>query len=258
MKKYFFMLILLFGFSGYANAEPNVYIGGGMGFTSFDGQIEGIIHASSEDMFHDIPYGKPEELSSEDVTGKVFGGFRFSKYSAIEIAFHRFGGPAGENSQASIDDFNRRFSSDLTAEQIEDSYDVLGLSGSFLGIIPLTKTFEVFAKVGLLHSWATATTTESVDEVVELKLGKTATGAVTETGFTVLVGGGAIFNITENLSLRAEVEWAPDIVNNHSDKSKRIYKKINQLWKAAGQAGKLDYDVDLNILSTTASVVWHF
>jgi len=211
-----------------------------MGFTSFDGDILITNDGSKKFVVGDRTYEIGGNFSGTDIAAKVFGGFKFSEYLAAEIAFHRFGGGTIRVNKDTVDIYNAFYDPNITAEETESSLDVLGLSGSLLGIIPLTDTFDVFAKIGILHSWLSE---DSFDE----------------TGFTLLLGGGASIKITENFSIRAELEWAPDIANDHSDKTERLFKGINKaLQNEVPGAGKLDYDVDLDIISTTASLVWNF
>jgi len=253
MKKYIFILIIFLGFSGTANAEPNIYIGVGVGFSSFGGDALITVNESSKLIIDDKTYEAGIDFSGAEITAKAFLGIRFFEYSAIEIAFHRFGGPTGrinEGAKAIFNEAEKAIGNDdsvndvynyLVGYETIESFDVLGASASLLGIIPVTDNIDVFAKVGILHSWL------SSDYSFE------------ETGFSVLLGGGATIKITESVSLRAELEWAPDIANNHSIEYEMALNYANaELKKIVPNAGKLDYDVDLDILSTTVSLVWNF
>jgi len=265
MKKYFFIIIILLGFAGTANAESNFYIGGGLGTATMNGETFTTIDGSSDITYpidgRDVRLDAEHELSFTDLNLKIFGGFRASEYAAVEIAFHRFGEGKSSPNADLVKLFNIIPDPDTSynAKQLAGSVDTLGFSASILGIYPVTKTIEIFGKVGVLHSWLEATASKIVQAsnaaLVGDKLGK---GSRTETGFAVIFGGGTILNLTENISLRTEIEYAPNIVGNHSDKSEKILAEINKIRATNGLAGKADYEVDIGILSTTASIVWNF
>ena len=57
------MIIMLLGFTGNAVAEPDIYVGGGIGFTSFNGGISGTIDGSSTVNYNGLNYENIENFS---------------------------------------------------------------------------------------------------------------------------------------------------------------------------------------------------
>ena len=105
MKKIWLALALIIIFAGTANAENEFYLGGGVGATFF----------------------KSDYYSGDKgVTGKLFGGWRYSKYSSLEVGLHSFG-----------------------SYYIAPAY---GFSSTLLGIYPISDSIEIFGKGGFLVS----------------------------------------------------------------------------------------------------------
>ncbi len=115
-------------------------------------------------------------FSSSATTYKAFAGFRFMKFFGIEASYVDFGSP--EDSDAGVD-----LSVDATA------WDAFAV-----GVLPLGKHFELFAKAGLFR-W---------DRNAE------ASGAVTDsssdTGTDPVYGAGMAFKIMKHLAIRLEYE----------------------------------------------------
>ena len=150
------------------------------------------------------------EGPSEAITGielglKGFAGWRFNKYAAVEAAYHYFG--------------------DARNSDHED-YESQGVSLALLGILPITSdgTGSVFVKVGGIYGW--------IDHE------DTATGA-DSSGLSPIAGIGAEFDLSDQLTVRGEMEYVNDI----------------------GQ-GEQGFDSDksgsLDVLSFTASALWRF
>jgi len=250
MKKIYLIVILIFTMTGPANAETNFYVGGGVGASLFSG-------SKDIDLFYENKkLVIKEEFSGNHITGKIFGGFRASEYSAVEFSLHRFGKPGALMTKESTDLINLAMSENFKPEDVTNSYKAQGMSLSLLGIIPASDEFEVFGKVGLLYSKIFSTAPANAQKVNQK--GVKDNGGFDETGFAVLLGAGATYKITENLSLRAEFEWFPDIADEHEDRAKAVLKVINDELKKADIKGRVAYDVDLDVKSATASVVWNF
>lgn len=115
-------------------------------------------------------------FDSSATTYKVFAGFRFLKFFGIEGGYVDFG--STDDSDAGVD-----LSVDATA------WDAFAV-----GILPLGKHFELFAKAGLFR-W---------DRNAE------ASGAVSDsssdTGTNPVFGAGAAFKIMKHLAVRLEYE----------------------------------------------------
>lgn len=260
MKKFYLVLILSFFLAVTANAETNFYVGGGVGASMFSGSKHGDLYAPPPALYsiringEMVPF--KEEFSGKDITGKIFAGFRASQYSAVEFSLHRFGKPDALMTRKSTNLLNLAYSENFKAEEITNSYMVQGMSLSLLAIYPASDTFELFGKVGLLYSKIYSTAPINAQKINQNAVQDK--GGFDETGFAVLLGGGTNINITKNLSLRVEFEFSPDVADEHEQRAKDVIKAINKKLKDRGIQEKVTYDVDLNIKSTTASIIWNF
>lgn len=110
-------------------------------------------------------------LDDEDTGGKIFGGYRFTKFISVEAAYYDFG-------------------------EIEDqgsSLDVDGISLALVGTWPINDAFSVFGKVGA-HDWDA-----EVSGPFTAQLSDDSDG-------DVFYGIGAQYNFNERISVRAEIE----------------------------------------------------
>jgi len=64
MKKSYLIIILIFALTGTANAENGFYVGGGIGFTNFNGS-DSLLTAYSENTIDDYSF-----------SGKIFAGYK--------------------------------------------------------------------------------------------------------------------------------------------------------------------------------------
>lgn len=217
------VIFLLFANSALAS-ENQFYIGGGIGGTSFSGD-----RALTFDNGNPI---STNDISGADVTGKIFGGYRFLEYAAVEIGLHRFG-----HSSETLED-----------ETFVTDYNSIGSSLSLLGFLPVSKEFEIFGKVGVLLSKINS------DNPDRLKAFVRDADSFEDYGFTVLVGGGFNLKLVDNFFLRTEFEWAPNIASNHYDDTDEILEKLRETLNLEN----IDYALDVDVISTTASIIWHF
>ena len=137
----------------------NFYIGGSVGQSDADDICDG------------------SSCDETDTAYKIFGGYQFNKHFAVE-GFYTDLGEFSE-SDAGID---------IVAEA-----DTFGVA--FVGILPLSEQFDLFAKVGV-HRWDI--------EVV----GKGGSTVVTgdDSGTDVMYGVGASYSLTDSVAIRAEWE----------------------------------------------------
>ena len=161
-------------FAGQADAQgldaQNFYAGAGASVVTFDGYAD-------------------TEPGSSIVTGldagaKVFAGYQFHKYGAVEGTFHYFGRAEG--------------STDLSAR-----FDGYGVSLSLLGIVPVNAGADVFLRAGFLYGWVEAE-------------GESST-TTTDSGISAIVGLGANLHLTDQISVRLEGEYVPDIGQTDRD-----------------------------------------
>jgi OOP family OmpA-OmpF porin len=146
------------------------YIGGSIGQSDFDdgNAVPALITSGTVD--------------GSDTGFKIFGGYQFNQNFGVEIAYVDLG-------QAS---YSGSFSgATVTGGTVKAS----GLNMSAVGTLPLGSNFALFGKAGLF--------------IWESKAND-VTGGVpfsgTEDGTDLSVGLGASFNLTKNLTLRAEWE----------------------------------------------------
>lgn len=164
-------------------ADTGFYVGGSVGqskISDWDGSAFDAAFASA---------GATSTTSTDDTdTGwKLFAGYRFMKYLAVEAAYTDF----GEATAHSVITAPSAGTVDVTAE-------VTSWTISALGILPLGDNFSLFARAGA-NFWdadLSATGTGS---------GSTAV-STSDDGTDWVWGVGAAYSFTPNLGVRAEWE----------------------------------------------------
>jgi len=129
------------------------YIGGSAGQSSMDIDIPSV----------------PFTFSGEDVAFKVFGGYQFGKYVAIEAFYTDFGEP--EDGALGI--------------------DTTAFGAEAVVILPIGDRLEIFGKAGIA-AW---------------DADFTGPGGFSDDGADPVFGGGLAINITERLAIRGEWEF---------------------------------------------------
>lgn len=124
-----------------------------------------------------------------DMSWKILGGYRVNKNFAAELGFIKFGevkatGPAGT------------VSAELHA------FDLVGV-----GVLPLADRFSVYGKLGLYHG--------TVDAVVRTI---TVNENVSDDATDLTYGFGVAFDVTRQVTLRAEWQKYNDIGGNNTGK----------------------------------------
>lgn len=113
----FAALALTAAMAAQADEQPGFYMGAGFGSTSID-----------DDGFDGI------DFDDSDTGFKVFGGYSFNQYFAVEASYFDFGEASGN-----FDDFGDTVNFDV---------GVSGLNASAVGTLPVGDMFSLFAKVG--------------------------------------------------------------------------------------------------------------
>lgn len=152
-------------FPALANAG-NGYIGGSFGQATYNDVFSSELEEAASNV--------GVELDDSDTGFKFFGGYRASEYVALEVFYTNL----GEISMSS------------STEEIAIESDSLG--ASFVGLIPLSKNFELFGKLGF-HAW---------DSTIELSNDVSINAA---DGSDIMYGAGAAYRF-DKLSIRAEYE----------------------------------------------------
>ena len=73
-----------------------------------------------------------------------------------------------------------------------------------------------------------------------------------------MAGGGITFKLNENVAIRGEIEWADNIVKDREEKSIRSLKRTNADLLDQGETVRVSYAVNLNLITTSASLIWNF
>lgn len=127
-----------------------------------------------------------DDFDESDVGFKVFGGYRFFRWLAVEASYTDGGSPKARIFQ--------------DAElRLDAAFAVSALTGAAVFTLPVGERFELFLKPGFAY-WQ-----------VDAKLVATdAFGRVTERGddtdYAFFLGGGVGFNLSEQFGLRLEYE----------------------------------------------------
>lgn len=155
--------------SAEASAQGSFYIGGSLGESDIDDEIA---------IPHFITSGTVDGNSSGF---KIFGGYQFSPYFGLDLAFVDLGKASYSGSY---------FGTPVTG----GTASLWGLNVSAVGTVPLNEAFAVFGKIGLF-AW-------------EAKARDTTGGfpfSATENGGDFSWGLGFSYGFTRNISAR--VEW---------------------------------------------------
>ncbi len=194
----------LFAASSAFAADTGFYLGGGIGGTKVKDA------PSAAELDAELAAGGITASSSVDDTDtgwKVFGGYKFNRYLAVEGSYADLG-------EVSI-------TSNVTnppVGTIDIAWEALSMTVAAVGILPLSYGFELFGKGGLQY-W-------------DVDLGAMPFAAITEseTGTDYFYGIGAGYNLTHNIALRAEWER----YNNVGDENTTGESDVD-MWSAGVQ-----------------------
>jgi len=128
-------------------------------------------------------------ISSHETAWKILGGYRFSENFAAEGGYTRIGRFAGT---AVI--------SAPAVAAAPGTWDAHAVSAAAVGIVPLTKQFSAFGKLGLVYSRL------SVNVAAPGIGGATVLVSPKNSRTDVLVGAGLTFDVTKQFSVRTEWE----------------------------------------------------
>jgi len=151
-------------------SDTGFYLGAGIG-------------RSSIDIFEFYP-SLGDSLEQDNSAYKVYGGYRFLKFLAVEGGYTNLGSPQGL--ERNVQEHPER------AEVSVNGWDAFAV-----GILPLGQVVDVFGKIGMM-SWDTNITSIQDGEV---KYSESASGTDTAYGF------GVGFWVGPNVTLRGEGEW---------------------------------------------------
>jgi len=254
MKKFGFILIVVLCFTGEAFASDKYfYMGGAIGATMFEGEKNVYIydyngkkalHASMD----------TADITNREFSGKVYAGYRFHKHFGIETDAYYFGKAQDQGYK-----FDQPVAPIKSVSISGDSYHSYGFSASLLGILPVSNSLEFFTRFGLLYSRFEMVLPAKNLKTLGTNFGKPEKfDAIDEDGFSILVGGGLDYKITDHIVLRAEVEWSPDVLNRNADSMLEKVAILNTQKDSVKENPKVGYDVDMDILFISTSISYRF
>lgn len=162
-----------------------LYLGGGVGdFSSAVDEIDNL------DDVDDVGI----DFSDSDNAMKVFAGWRFNRFLAVQGDFVNFGDASG-----------------FVSSSVQGSSDVQGVAPSIVGTLPLGPV-ELFGRVGMMF--------------YEIDLNLTGGRVIDESGEDLLWAAGVGIDIAERLNLRLEYE---EIDIQELDEADALW--LNVAWK---------------------------
>lgn len=135
-----------------------------------------------------IGLGSVTSVDDKDTAFRIYGGYRVRENFAVEIAYVNFG----------------EFTSNSTIVSggsgvVVGEWSGYSLNAAALGMLPVADNLSLFGKVGLGY-W-------NLDfDLTASGPGGTLSASESDSGIAPLFGVGAVFDITQNLSIRAEWE----------------------------------------------------
>ena len=126
------------------------------------------------------------DFDEDDIGFKLFGGYRFFPWLAVEGAYFNGGKPEIRESDGTLS----------ASMEIE----VQGLIAAAVFSLPVGERFELFIKPGVAF-WDAETSIRVRDQSGSFGVDSD------DSGSAFFLGGGAAFNFTENLATRLEYEW---------------------------------------------------
>jgi OOP family OmpA-OmpF porin len=176
MKKTVFAAVattVLAASPAFAADDTGFYVGAGLGNFSIDSDS---IYAG-------------RDFDGSDIGFKVFGGYQFMKWLAVEAEYIDGGEP---------DDVFR--SPSFPDDRLKASVGVSGFTGSAVGILPIGESFNVFGKLGFIY-WDTDGSAKIRDQG-----GTIVKTSVSDDGTDFAWGVGGTWNFAENFGARIEYQ----------------------------------------------------
>ena len=131
-----------------AAAERGLYVGGYVGQGSKDAPRDfyELFNADIQRFAFFTPTQQTTSLDDSDTAFGIVGGYRLTPYLAIEGGYHNFG-QVTYRSRAS-----GSFPLDSGTANVSIDTETTGFSIAALGVLPLTRDWELFARVGALFA----------------------------------------------------------------------------------------------------------
>lgn len=178
------ILCLLIAVSGHASAEDVMMMGSG-----FANGPKLYVGASAGSTKQSDTCNEPffsGQCNDQDFAWKAFGGARINPMLGAELSYYDLGDRSMEGTTGG------------STAKLESSTTGTAIAG--VGYVPLTSQIEAFGKAGAM-AWDSKTS----------KTSGTNTSHFDESGTSILLGGGAQFQMNSNLHLRGEWEHISNI-----------------------------------------------
>ena len=157
----------LFASPAFAADDGGFYVGAGVGSFGLDSNVtEGV------------------DFSGDDTAFKVFGGYGFNQYIAVELEYID-GGTAEDSYSDGVD-------------TLKVGIDVSGFNASVVGAWPIGEQFKVFGKIGMLF-W-------DADFDAKLNGAPVLDGDTSDSGEDFSWGVGGSFDFTDNFGAQIEYQ----------------------------------------------------
>ena len=157
----------------FAADDTGFYVGAGLG--NFAANSDGIYDG--------------KDFDGSDFGYKVFGGYQFMKWLAVEAEYIDGGEPDDNFRDPSFPD-----------ERLKATVGVTGFVGSAVGIWPIGESFNLFGKLGFIYWDADGSAKIRDDEGTLVK------ASVGEDGTDFAWGVGGTWNFSETFGVRAEYQ----------------------------------------------------
>lgn len=144
-----------------ADTQPGFYAGVGIGEATMKVEVPGF-----------------DDFDASDTAFKIFGGYTFNQYFAVELSYFDGGAPNESFGSGSVE------------------VELTGLNASAVGRLPLADTFALFGKIGFA----------SYDVEGTGRVGNQTVGTFEGSDEDVSYGIGAAFSFAQTFEIRAEYE----------------------------------------------------
>jgi len=167
VKKISLKLLLLAALTSLAAPSyADLYLGGSAGQIKASDACDGLITTKCDD---------------SDSAYKLFGGFRFGKFVALEAFYTDLG----------------KISATTTTVEAEAEEHTFG--AAVVGILPVSKNFDLFAKLGV-HRWDADGKGTGQNQFATVRVN------VDDSGTDIMGGLGMSYSFTDSFAIRAEWE----------------------------------------------------
>ena len=176
-------LLLLIGLfaapAAHAGEDSGGYFGAGIGKASLSdycSDTAGLVVTSCDD---------------SDTSFKIFGGFRFTRNVAVELAY--------------VDLGKYRATGSVIGIPFTTSTEVTGITVQAVGIVPFGNEFSLMGRIGAIL-W---------DLNSSAAVGGFP-GGISDSGVDIAMGVGAQYKFTTNFGVRADLDYYPNLGNSNT------------------------------------------